>query len=105
MLSYVGFLLESNKIECPYYYSERLRDFLYNISKSKKPGFEVAKFLLSAEDSNQVSDDISFIDMTDTNDKVSFIQVNRVKRAYDLSKKEVEDGILEVERYQWYLML
>jgi hypothetical protein len=91
MLSFLEFILESTKMKVQYFYSVRFRQFLTEIVKSKKPGFEVANFILLAEQSNQVEDDITFIDMTDFNDKVSFIQLNRVKRMYDLQKKEIED--------------
>ena len=91
MLSFLEFILESTKMKVQYFYSVRFRQFLTEIVKSKKPGFEVANFILHAEQSNQVEDDITFIDMTDSNDKVSFIQLNRVKRMYDLQKKEIED--------------
>jgi hypothetical protein len=91
MLSFLEFVLESNKMKVQYFYSVRLRQFLTEIFKSKKPGFEIANFILLAEQSNQVEDDITFIDMTDFNDKISFIQLNRVKRMYDIQKKEIED--------------
>jgi hypothetical protein len=91
MLSFLEFILESTKMKVQYFYSVKFRQFLTEIVKSKKPGFEVANFILLAEQSNQVEDDITFIDMTDSNDKVSFIQLNRVKRMYDLQKKEIED--------------
>jgi hypothetical protein len=91
MLSFLEFILESAKMKVQYFYSVRFRQFLTEIVKSKKPGFEVANFILHAEQSNQVEDDITFIDMTDSNDKVSFIQLNRVKRMYDLQKKEIEE--------------
>ena len=91
MLKYSDFILEKTKLESQYFYSVRFRQFLTDIFKSKKPGSDIAEFLLHAESSNQVSDDITFIDMTDFNDKISFIQLNRVKRMYDLFKKEIED--------------
>jgi hypothetical protein len=103
MLNYFDFLLEKTKLESQYFYSVRLRQFLTDIFKSKKPGFEIAEFLLHAESSNQVSDDITFIDMTDFNDKISFIQLNRVKRMYDLTKKEFEDDglAMTISFEQW----
>ena len=103
MLSFLEFILESTKMKVQYFYSVRFRQFLTEIVKSKKPGFEVANFILLAEQSNQVEDDITFIDMTDSNDKVSFIQLNRVKRMYDLQKKEIEDEgkVLHTTFEQW----
>lgn len=91
MLSFLEFIIESTKMKVQYFYSARFRQFLTEIFKSRNPGFEIANFILHAEQSNQVEDDITFIDMTDFNDKISFIQLNRVKRMYDLQKKEIED--------------
>jgi len=103
MLSFLEFISESTKMKVQYFYSVRFRQFLTGIVKSKNPGFEVADFILRAEQSNQVEDDITFIDMTDFNDKVSFIQLNRVKRMYDIQKKEIEDEdkVLNTTFEQW----
>lgn len=103
MLSFLEFILESTKMKVQYFYSVRFRQFLTEIVKSKKPGFEVANLILHAEQSNQVEDDITFIDMTDFNDKISFIQLNRVKRMYDIQKKEIEDEgkILKTTFEEW----
>jgi hypothetical protein len=92
LLKYLDFILESGKVETYYYYSKRFKSFLSDISKSKKPGYNVADFILSSEHSNDVKDDITFIDMTDSHDKVSFIQLNRVKRMYDNQKKEIDNS-------------
>lgn len=104
MLSYSEFILESIDSTIPYYYSEKFRSFLNNIVSKKKPGFEISKLLLDAEQSNQVSDDITFIDMTESNDKVSFIQLNRIKRMYDNHLKEIENSeekIVPISFQKW----
>lgn len=59
------------------HYSEEFRNLLNKLSKKNR----YAKFLLSAEDSNQISDIYTLIDITDKNDTISFIQVNRILRA------------------------
>jgi len=87
MLKYLEFISESvAKISLPYYYSNRFRDLLKNISKKGGSASKVTDFLLSCENIEGVTDDITFVDMTDKNDMVSFIQVNRVKRIYDKDK-------------------
>ena len=103
MLSFLEFISESTKMKVQYFYSVRFRQFLTEIYKSKSSGFEIANFILHAEQSNQVEDDITFIDMTDFNDKISFIQLNRVKRMYDIQKKEIEDEgkVLRTAFEQW----
>lgn len=89
MLKYLEFISESvTKLTLPYYYSKRFRDLLMKISSKKRESSAVADFLLSAESANQVEDDITFIDITDINDMISFIQTNRIKRVYD---KEIEE--------------
>ena len=59
------------------HYSDEFRKLIERVSKKNK----YAKFLLSAEDSNQVDDIYTLIDVTDKNDTISFIQVNRILRA------------------------
>jgi hypothetical protein len=103
LLKYLDFILESEKVESSYYYSKKISSFLKDIVVSKKSGWEVAQFVLESEGSDKVKDDITFIDMTDSHDKVSFIQLNRVKRMYDLQKKEIEDEgkILKTTFEEW----
>jgi hypothetical protein len=51
---------------------------------SKDPDVSrLASAIRFSENSNQISSDVTFIDMTEKNDMLSFIQVNRVKRKYD----------------------
>jgi len=51
---------------------------------SKDPDVSrLASAIRFSENSNQMSSDITLIDMTEKNDMLSFIQVNRVKRKYD----------------------
>ena len=60
-----------------YYYSERFRKVIDNIASEKDP---VAMFIKQAENWSTFQDDITFIDLGETEDKVSFIQVNRLDR-------------------------
>lgn len=84
--SFLEYIFESeSKLTLPIFYSKRLRDFLYDIEKTSKD-LDVARTasaIRHSENSNQMSSDITLIDMTDKNDMLSFIQVNRVKRKYD----------------------
>ena len=87
------------KKNVPYLYSARFREILNSMI-----GSEIAKGLLYAEHSNQVSDDITLIDITESEDKVSFIQLNRISRMRDedttFSKKEdIVEYIETVWRY------
>jgi hypothetical protein len=60
-----------------YYYSERFRKVIYNIASEKDP---IAMFIKHVENWTTFQDDITFIDLGETEDKVSFIQVNRLDR-------------------------
>ena len=59
------------------HYSDEFRNLLTKISNK----IDWVKLLLAAEDSNQISDIYTLIDITDKNDTISFIQVNRILRA------------------------
>jgi hypothetical protein len=82
--SFVEYIFEANVNAVRIFYSKRLREFLYSIEKNSKDTdvARLASALRHAENSNQVSLDITFIDLTDRNDMVSFIQANRIKRKF-----------------------
>lgn len=86
LMSFLEYLFESeSKLVLPIYFSERFRKFLHKIettSKDKEVS-RLAEALRFSEDSNQMNSDITFIDMTNKNDMLSFIQVNRIKSKYD----------------------
>jgi len=87
--SFLEYIFESeSKLTLPIYYSKRLKEFIHKIEiSSKDPDVSrLASAIRLSEYSNQMSSDITLIDMTDKNDMLSFIQVNRVKRKYDDSK-------------------
>lgn len=76
--NYLDFIFESvAKQEMRLYYSDDFRNILKRIQKSS-----IAQALLSAEDSNQITDVYTLIDITDKNDTISLIQVNRITRSY-----------------------
>jgi hypothetical protein len=99
MLSYLEFLIE-NKLTLSLYFSTELKKLLNNISKSSQPGYEIAKYLLSCHNLPNKRYEMTFVDITDKNDKISFLQVNRAKRFFDENgdKKKIDDWAFD----QWY---
>lgn len=89
--NYLEFLLEDvTKQEMRIYYSDEFRDILKNMSKSS-----IAKTLLSSENSDKVIDIYTLIDITEKNDTISLIQVNRIaKNSQDL-KQILPDNIID----------
>lgn len=73
-------LEEYLKLDAYLFYSRALKETLAALSNK---GDKVAKFLYYAEANNDVQVDITFVDLGAGNDKVSFIQVNRVLRMID----------------------
>ena len=82
MLSYLEFLLE-NKLTLRLFFSAELRLILSNILKPNQPGWEVAKYLLNCHNETDKRYEITFVDKTDKNDRVSFLQANRAKKFFD----------------------
>jgi len=79
--NFLDFLLEEYiKLDAPLYYSQPLKDTLASLASK---GNKVAKFLCYAEQSDDNQSDITFVDLGNGNDKVNFIQVNRVLRMID----------------------
>jgi hypothetical protein len=75
--NYLDFIFEAvAKKEMRLYYSDEFRNLLTKIQSKSS----VAQSLLSAEDSNQMLDIYTLIDITDKNDTISLIQVNRIIR-------------------------
>ena len=91
LFNYFDFLFEGAEspreiAKMKIYYSDRFRDLLTKIASNKSTDNEtprmIAEFLLTGEDSNQALDIYTLIDATDKNDKISFVQVNRILRKY-----------------------
>jgi hypothetical protein len=73
---YLEFLFEAvSKQEMRLYYSDEFRNILKNMPQSG-----IAQSLLTSEDSNQMLDIYTLIDITEKNDTISLIQVNRITR-------------------------
>ena len=72
-----------NKLTLRLFFSAELRLILSNILKSNQPGWEVAKYLLNCHNETDKRYEITFVDKTDKNDRVSFLQANRAKKFFD----------------------
>jgi hypothetical protein len=93
--NYLDFILEAvSRNEMRLHYSEEFRKLLTKISKK----MDWAKSLLAAEDSNQISDIYTLIDVTDKNDTISFIQVNRILRSEPETKKYPDSDVYFLSR-------
>jgi hypothetical protein len=76
--NYLDFIFEAvAKQEMRLYYSDEFRNILRRIQNKSS----IAQALLSSEDSNQMLDIYTLIDITEKNDTISLIQVNRITRA------------------------
>ena len=86
LYSYDDFLLEEYlKLEVTLYYSKELKSTLGAIASKGDP---VASFLYYSDSSSAIKSDITLVGLGQGNDKVSFIQVNRLLRMID---KELGD--------------
>ena len=84
--SYYEFILEEYlKLDLPLYYTKELKSTLGAIASKGDP---VASFLYYGESTDSVRSDITLVGLGSGNDKVSFIQVNRILRMID---KELGD--------------
>jgi hypothetical protein len=74
--SFLEYIFESeSKLTLPIYYSKRLKEFIYKIEMSSKDPdvSRLASAIRLSEYSNQMSSDITLIDMTDKNDMLSLV--------------------------------
>jgi hypothetical protein len=74
------------------YYSDKLRRIFEKISNgSSEEAKKIANFLILAEDSNQMLDKYTLIDVTDKNDYISHMQVNRIIKEFPGKEDRVEN--------------
>lgn len=74
------------------YYSDRFRELLKKVANSNSEDAQkTANFLLLAEDSNQVLDKYTLVDITDKNDYISHMQVNRILKEFPGKEDRVEN--------------
>lgn len=84
--------VNENKNTMRLYYSDKLRTLLTKISNGNSDNAKkTATFLLLAEDSNQMEDKYTLVDVTDKNDYISYIQVNRILKDFPGKDDRVED--------------
>lgn len=84
LLNYFDFIIE-NADSFRLYYSKSFKDILYRIRDNFEHGgdeYSIAQFLISAENSNQLVNKFTLIDVTDKNDTISLIQANRIIRKF-----------------------
>jgi len=75
--NYLDFIFEAvTKQEMRLYFSDDFRNILRRIQEKSS----IAQVLLGSEDSNQMLDIYTLIDITEKNDTISLIQVNRITR-------------------------
>lgn len=85
LFNYFEFLFESdNSGKMRIFYSDQFRSLLKKISDNKSTDNETArvisKQLLSSEAKKDILDTYTLIDITDKNDKISYVQTNRILR-------------------------
>ena len=74
------------------YYSDKLRRIFEKISNgNSEEAKKIANFLILAEDSNQMLDKYTLIDVTDKNDYISHMQVNRILKEFPGKEDRVEN--------------
>jgi len=91
------------KLDLPLYYTKELKSTLGAIASK---GDSVASFLYYGESTDSVRSDITFVGLGEGNDKVSFIQVNRVLRMIDKELGDPESknqGILKGQLEEDYI--
>ena len=85
LFNYFDFLFESdNSGKMRIFYSDQFRSLLKKISDNKSTDNETARViseqLLSSEAKKDILDTYTLIDITDKNDKISYVQTNRILR-------------------------
>ncbi len=86
ILSFSDFILESVSSTVKLIYSKGLGEFLYELSNSKDPDVsKFATYLLNRE-SKEIDIPFSFLDLTERNDMISFIQKNRIPDGHTHSR-------------------
>ena len=94
LTSYSEFLFES-LTSVKLYYSKNFKDRLNSIYTSTQNAEikNLTRTLMNAEDTSRYKSDVSFIDLTDKNDKIYFTPIARLKRLYDdFAKAEFKGG-------------
>lgn len=101
---YLDFLLEkSSGGKLRIYYSNKLREMFKEI-KFRDPG-NIVSTLLSIENKDEYLDNYTLVDVTDKNDTISLIQVNRIMRGENWSGEnhptQLDKSILDEQGDYW----
>lgn len=100
---YLDFLLEKNTLgKLRIYYSDKLREMFKEI-KFRDPG-NIVSILLNIENKDEYLDSYTLVDVTDKNDTISFIQVNRIIRGEGWTEDhstELDSSILDKDNDYW----
>jgi hypothetical protein len=84
--------INENKNTMRLYYSDKLRTLLTKIANgSSEEAKKIANFLLLVEDSNQMEDKYTLVDITEKNDYISYMQVNRILKEFPGKDDRVEN--------------
>jgi hypothetical protein len=91
MKRFLEFINENNNT-MRLYYSDKLRTLFTKISNgSSEEAKKIANFLILAEDSNQMLDKYTLVDVTEKNDYISYVQVNRILKEFPGKEDRVEN--------------
>lgn len=93
VFNFLEFIFESKGRGIPYFFSKKLNDFLFDIIKhnTDKEVIEFIYHILDQESNISIISNFTFVDMSDKNDTVTFIQSNRIHQIYkDISTKKDE---------------
>lgn len=99
---YTEFLTENNNNTLAIYYSIKFRATLNRLRDSNSLNTrKVALVLLETEDRENKQDKYSLIDITDSNDKISLIQVGRIDKYFPNFTEDDIEEIIEPDSELW----
>lgn len=99
--NFLEFIVESDKFGLPYFFSKKLNDFLFTIIKntSDKEVKDIVHHILEQESRKEISSNFTFLDISDKNDTISFLQSNRIHKIWkDLSIKDDFESWVKYEK-------
>ena len=104
---FLNLLLEEYlKLDASLYFTKECREFIQSLADN---GDSIAQELVNNINTPEKTSDITWVDLTDKNDVVSFVQVNRIMRYRDSelgdpeSKKQGEEPDQTPEKYLKYI--
>ncbi len=84
IFTFLDFISESKALGLPFYFSKKLSDFLFDITRNTndKEVINLIYHILDQESKSEISSNFTFLDMSEKNDMVSFVQSNRIFQIY-----------------------